>query len=194
MKKVLHLISLLILGGGILGCSGDDDSTNNQITDGVVVNNGRYTINKGVGIEKGMSDSTNTHYAYDFILSDGQINIIQSPTLIGFTLDNASIIVFLLMNSFGNDFQTGVYNFDQGLDQYFSFFNVLQVRIDNNGDADFIDAEDVILDATAGTVTVSGTLPNYVLDIDVTLSNGENLTFTYSDSLTYVNNLNKAYL
>jgi hypothetical protein len=188
MKK---LILTFILATSILSCSSDSGSSNsgNQIN----INGTNYNITDAKAVDNYNFFST-THAEFNFVLASSAITIEAVPgTSFGFVTDNAKFALNLSIAALGTTFQNGVYQYDENMDfeqPNFNFFDGLTIYIDNNQNGSYFDSGDSVLFATAGTVTVSGTAPNYILAFNVTLSNGQNLNFTYNQGFDYVNNRN----
>jgi len=186
------LIFTFILATSILSCSSDSSSSSsgNQIN----VGGANYVITEAKAVDNFNFYST-THSEFNFVLASAPITVTAVPgSVFGFTTENAKFSMNLSIASLGSTFQNGVYQFDENFDSEqpnFNFFDGLTIYIDGNQDGQFNNAQqDKILSATAGTVTVSGTAPNYVLAIDVTLSNNQSLNFTYNQGFDYIDNRN----
>ncbi|MFD2892217.1 hypothetical protein ACFS5J_09355 [Flavobacterium chuncheonense] len=189
MKKLLVLSSIFLF---LCSCNNDDDSQSNPTT-GLNINGNSYTIVNAKAVDN-FNFYSDTHAEYNFILSDGIIDVTAIPSSVfGFTTDNASFAMNLSISALGMNFVPGTYVYDlnQQLDDpNFNFFDAFTIYIDGNNDKDFIDVQDTVLYATAGTVTVSGTGPNFTLAFDVTLSNGNNFQYTYGNGFDYIDNRN----
>lgn len=190
MKK---LIFTFILAASILSCSSDDNgsSTNgNQIN----VNGSNYSITDAKAVDN-YNFFSETHAEFNFVLASAPIDVTATPgSVYGFTTDNAKFALNLSIAALGTTFQNGVYQYDENFgfeEPNFNFFDGLTIYIDGNQDGQYNNPQqDNVLVATGGTVTVSGTAPNYVLAFDVEMSNGQNLTFTYNQGFDYIDNRN----
>ena len=185
MKKISLFLSAAIIS--LSSCSSDSSSSSS----GATVDGHHFTITDAKATDNYHFYYT-THSEFDFVLSDGTIDVTAIPqSVYGFETQNASIAISLSAASLGNTFQNGTYQFDENMDiepPAFSFFDDLTVYIDGNGDHDFYDAQDTVLYAVSGTVTFSGTAPNYTIAYNVMLSNGEHFQYTYNGGFDYVNN------
>lgn len=188
MKK---LIFTFILSASILSCSSDSESSNNG--NQINVNGSNYSITDAKAIDNFKFFST-THSEFNFVLAIAPIEVSATPgSFFGYTTDNAKFSLDLSIAALGTTFQNGVYQYDENFNfgqPNFNFFDGLTIYIDGNQDGLFNSQQDNVLTASAGTVTVSGTAPNYVLAFDVEMSNGQNLTFTYNQGFDYVDNRN----
>ncbi|NHN25428.1 hypothetical protein FIA58_007045 [Flavobacterium jejuense] len=189
MNKLL-VFTLSIL---LFSCSKDDNDDSNQASTRLAVNGKSYDISKATAVDN-YRFSSDSHAEFDFLMTNGTLNILAEPmSYFGFEATNASILLNVQMFSNNTSFSNGVYTFVQNgniLDPQpaSNFFSQLGIQIDGNNDNDFNDIEDIYLTATAGTVSVLGSSPNYTLAIDVTLSNNENFTYTYNGGFDYYNN------
>lgn len=180
MKKLLVLSTVFLF---LVSCNNDDDSQQTN-SSALSINGNSYTITSAKAVDN-FNFFSDTNSEYNFILSDGTINVTAIPnSVFGFTTDNASIAMNLSISALGMNFVPGTYVYDlnqQPTEPNFNFFDGLTIYIDGNNDKDFTDAQDTVLYATAGTVTVSGTGPNFTLDFNVTLSDGQNFQYSYSN-------------
>lgn len=185
MRKISLLLFVAIIS--LSSCSSDSGGSSS----GATVNGHRFTITDAKATDNYHFYYT-THSEFEFALSDGTIDVTAIPqSVYGFETQNASINISLSASSLGNTFQNGTYQFDENMESEppaFSFFDDLTIYIDGNGDHDFYDPQDTILDAVSGTVTFSGTSPNFTVVFDVILSNGEHFQYTYNGGFDYVNN------
>lgn len=188
MKK---LILSFILATSVLSCSSDSGSSNNSNLVNISGTNYRITDAKAVD---NFNFFSTTHSEYNFVLASSPITIEAEPgTSFAFLTNNAKFTLNLSIASLGTTFQNGVYQFDENFDAVqpnFNFFDRLVIFLDNNRNGSYFDYGDNILLATSGTVTVSGTGPNYVLAFDIELTNGENFNYIYNQGFDYVNNRN----
>ncbi len=190
MKK---LIFTFILGATFLSCSSDDDSNSNN-ANGINIDGISYSITDAKAVDN-YNFFSETHAEFNFVLASSTIEVTAIPgTFFGFETDNAKFALDLSIAALGTTFQNGVYQYNENFgfdDPEFNYFNLLTIYIDGNQDGQYSNPQhDKILVATGGTVTVSGTAPNYVLAFNVTLSNGQTLNFTYNQGFDYVDNRN----
>jgi len=187
MKKTFTILLLTTL----FACSSSDDSSNN---DGHLnVNGSSFTITDAKAVDN-FNFFSQTHAEYNFVLASSPITVDAEPgSYFGYQTDNAKISINLSIASLGSTFQNGVYQYDENLEieqPNFNFFDELTIYIDNNQNGNYLDSGDAILYASSGTVTVSGTAPNYVLNFNVQLSNDQNFNYTYNQGFDYVDNRN----
>ena len=181
--KLLLLAAVAVMAS----CSSDDDNNQGQNGDFAGVN---LDVNDAKATDNFNFFST-THAEYQFALSDKAITVEASPgTYYGFEVaDGAHFAIDVSMAALGGTFTAGAYQFDQNMDAEdpaFSFFDLCTVYTDSNGDGML----DGVYMATGGTITVSGTAPNFELDFDVEMSNGETLNFTYDGGFDPIDNRN----
>lgn len=189
MKK---LIFTFILAASIVSCSNDDSNSNNS--NQINIDGANYTVIDAKAVDN-FNFYSETHAEFNFVLASAPIDVTAIPgSVFGFTTDNAKFALDLSIASLGTTFQNGVYQYDEnfGFEQpSFNFFDGLTIYIDGNQDGQYNNVQqDKILYATGGTVTVSGTAPNYILAFDVDLSNGDNFNFTYNQGFDYIDNRN----
>lgn len=186
MKK---LIFTFILASSLLSCSSDDDNSNNN--NQLNVDGSNFTITDAKAVDN-FRFFSETHAEYNFVLASAPITIEADPgSYFAYETDNAKISLNLSIAALGDVFQNGVYQYNENLgfeEPNFNFFDAFEIYIDNNQNGSYFDSGDNILFATSGTVTVSGTAPNYVLNFDVELSNGQNFEYTYNQGFDYVDN------
>ncbi len=194
MKK----ISILLLASifTLSSCSSDDnnnDNNNNNPPTGLNIDGQEFTITDAKATDN-YRFYYDTHSEFAFSFADGPITVSAEPSsFYGYEPANASFTMSLSMVSLGNTFQNGVYQFDENFDidpPAISFFDHFTIYVDGNNDNDFFDSADKVLSAVNGTITVSGTAPNYTLAFDVTLSNGDNFEYTYNGGFDYIDNRN----
>ena len=187
MIKRLALVALsLVLFIGFPSCGNDDEGSSNL--GAFVFNGNNYTVNNGVVVDDGISTS-GTHYELYFVISDAPVEITAIPnTLIGFEAPNSSIAMNFILSSIGNSFEPGTFVYDNFGNDAASFFDVGAIYIDGNGDNELNDPEDSIISMNGGTITVSGNSPNYVIDFNISFTNGESLEFRYDGGFDYIDN------
>lgn len=169
--KFQRLLLLTILSGCLffISCNKDDgdDPVANQVTfDGTA-----YVLVDGLIYDYGSgspSRGTSTHYNYDFYISDDQI-------VDGETGVNATILIYAELFAAGSTgFSTGTFTYTDrsmtGSTDGNNFFDYAQVVFPNG----------TIHMASSGTITVSGTEPNYSLDFNLNFPNSVKLTGSYT--------------
>lgn len=189
MKK----FSLFLFASLFTLSSCSEDESSNSSSNSLTIDGQTFNINDAKATDN-YHFYYDTHSEYSFALADGPITVIAEPdSFYGFETENASIAISLSMVSFGNTFGNGVYVFDEGLwsdPPASSFFDSLSINIDGNNDNDFNDMADKHFYATSGTITVSGSAPNYTLVFNVILNNGNTFQYTYNGGFDYVDNRN----
>jgi hypothetical protein len=187
-KLLIFTLSLLFFS-----CSKDDNENSNQSSTSLEVNGQSYDISKATAVDNHRY-SSDSHAEFDFLMTNGNLTILAEPmSYFGFEATNASILLNVQMFSNNTEFSNGVYTYIQNGNisnplPGSNFFSQLGIQIDGNNNNDLNDPQDRYLTATSGTISVSGTSPNYTLEIDVILSNNENFRYTYSGGFEYYNN------
>jgi hypothetical protein len=191
MKKLLFLaISITLFLTSCSQSSSDNSVITPTPTTGFSIDGTTYSNFNGKVVDNYHFSST-TESSFKFIFSDGSINVSAAPaSYCGFTTSNASMAVNLDVFSSDTTILPGTYNFYNGSSSSApsSYFRSFSIYLDKNGNHSFNDAQDKVYSATGGTVTISGTSPNYTIGINVTLNNGNNFQYTYNSGFTYVNN------
>ena len=186
IKGSFSLLSLLIL----VACSGDGTQGVGQPSSNAVVYNGSsYPVAQGLADAYG---ETATHYNVDFGFTDGYFSpytdYTDSVPVTTWINNSVRTELDLELYSPGTDgFRTGTFAYtplsidetdDPSLVGAY-FFNEAYVGFDTNGDNEVLEAEEV--DVTGGTVTVSGTAPNYQVTFNLQLANGLTVTGSFAE-------------
>ncbi|MFD2514770.1 hypothetical protein ACFSRY_12920, partial [Pontibacter locisalis] len=162
MKKLLYPFFALGLLA-MVSCQKEEIEPLPQPERTATIDGASYTLNKGAIIDNGVYGG---RYEKTFILSDAEIDI-KNPT------KGSSIYIFASLTAPGTVFSTGTFiptilridgKYEDVTGKHLA--NQLYVKVDSNGDSK-IDENDILLPAKTGTMKVSGTSPNYTVDIDV---------------------------
>jgi hypothetical protein len=188
MKKII----IFLLTFSLLSCSGDNDDQNNS--NNLTIDGTTYTVVNAVAVDNYRFGS-DTHAEYDFFLTDGTITINAEPaSYFAPSISDGSFSIAVDMMSNNPEFAPGTYVYDLiGLSPpqpNYNFFYNLGIGLDTNGNGVIGEIGEPYYTATSGTVEITGTAPNFNLDIDVTLSNGQNFRYYYNGGFTYYNNRN----
>lgn len=178
MKNFLNYAVWLLALSGISffsSCSDDDDDGPSRE---VSYKGETYILSESFVIDYGNFYPGYTNY--DFILTDGQFTSLEDE------ITNATVVVYAeLISPDENAFLTGTYTFDDSADPGDNrFFYDAGILIDENDDQT-INELDAYIEATGGTIQVSGDPYNYTLTFNLTLEGGEALTGSYAGSFTY---------
>lgn len=187
--KNFKLLTLALLSV-MVACS-DDDNQSPQNSGFAGVN---LDINDAKAVDNYNLFST-SHAEYNFVMSDKAITVDASPgSYFGFEVaDGAKFAIDVSIAAVGSTFTEGVYTFDENIDfeePNFSFFDACDVYIDTNNNGILGDGGDFVYQAVGGTITVSGTAPNFQLNFHVEMSNGDTLDFTYNGGFDPIDNRN----
>ncbi len=191
MKKLLFLTTVITLF--LTSCSHSSNDTaaiTPPSTTGFSIDGTTYSNFNGKAVDN-YHFSPTTESSYKFIFSDGTINVSASPaSYCGFTTSNATMAVNLDVYSSGSAIQPGTYNFYSGSSSSApsNYFDTFSIYLDKNGNHSISDPQDRVYHATAGTIVITGTGPNFTVNINVTLDNGNNFQYTYNSGFTYINN------
>ncbi len=143
---------------------GSDDSTE-MVVNELFFDGTSFIGGNAIAVDVGRAED---HYEFSFAISDGDINYNSSSGSFQFSTSSQFFLSFGAAAS-GDQFSTGEFEFrsviDQAPDGNF-FFSGTFVDIENSS----------TLSATGGTVTITGTSPNYTMVFDVTFTGGRNLT------------------
>lgn len=205
--RITTLLTATVALLSFSACSDDDDDSNpngnNPPASSSISFDGKsYNMKSGLVIDYGATSievfAPETHYNYDFIVTDGPINFVQDSVNGDFYLpgSNSTISVNIeLLSPDTSNFKSGTFNFiDEDSVSVASasgkyFFSYGEVELDNDGvvDGDFDGPE---FDVVGGFVVVSGTsASNYSINYNLQVEGGRTLTGTYSGSFIYENDL-----
>jgi hypothetical protein len=188
MKKILFVL----IGFITLSCSNDSDENSNSTN--LIINGNSYTVVNATAVDN-YRFSSDTHAEYDFILTDGTITVDAEPgSYFAPYVTDGSFSITLDMMGNNPEFAPGTYTFDaMGIfspQPNTNFFYNLGIGLDANDNGVIGEAGEPYYTATSGTVVVTGTAPNFNLDFDVTLSNGQNFRYYYDGGFDPYNNRN----
>lgn len=166
MKKAI--LSLSVAAILLTSSCGSDDSTaavvNELLFDGTSLEGA-----SGIVVDIGATDD---HYTQLFAISDGDMNYNGSTGSFQFQT-SSKFFLSLGAASLGNSqFSTGTFEYRQlasSVPDVSHFYSGTFVDIDNSQ----------TLSVTGGTITISGSSPNYTLQFDLTLTGGKKLTGAY---------------
>ncbi|EMR02634.1 hypothetical protein [Cesiribacter andamanensis] len=189
MKTLFHLGAMLLILATV-SCKDDDgggapaEPENSFSFDGKT-----YQMNYGFIEDWGpanvsMEGEEDTHYNYDFYLTDATV-----------TPSGAQGLTYLLYSelysSGSGNFQTGTFkwvdheNLTEDDVNNANFFVALLAE-DGNGDGDLGDSQDRFHEPTGGTITVSGTdLSAYTITYDLRFSDNRRLQGSYTGEFDY---------
>lgn len=162
MKKLLFLLSITSII--VLSSCGSDDSTalvNELFFDGTSLMG-----ENGIAVDVGSSDQ---HYEFDFGISDGDLAYNSSSGSFQFSTSSSFVVTFGAASFGSNQFNTGTFEFRSVIDdvpENSYFFSGTFIDIENS----------MTLSVTDGTITISGSSPDYALEFDLILTGGKTLT------------------
>lgn len=163
MKKLFLLVSVFSIVF-FTSCGKDDGvSLTNEIKYDGTVFVGENGLISNVGVETNTPD----HYNYEFGISDGTLQLSSSGNF-QFQTSSDFVLIFGASSLGTTKFNTGVFEFRSSSsaspDSNF-FFGATFIDIGNNAQ----------LSVNGGTITISGTSPNYSVVLDLTLTGGKKL-------------------
>lgn len=147
----------------------DDEDDKVKVSGSVEYKGTSYSLSQGLILDYGEDFD---EYNYDFYFSDGKIDPNADNYEDAFS---GSVVVYLELYNEGSSFQTGTFTFD-GDSKYVSSASI------NTGST-----LESIIDASSGTVTVSGTDDNYTVSFELTFDDETTATGTVKGSLEIVN-------
>lgn len=162
MKNFIFFLSILAISL-ISSCGSDDaeDIINELLFDGTTL-----VGENGIAVDLGDSES---HYEFSFAISDGDINYTASSGSFQFSTSSKFFLSFGAASLGTDQFGTGTFQFRSSVDATPDdnfFFSGTFIDIENSS----------TLSVTDGTITISGTSPNFTLQFDLTLTGGKKLT------------------
>ena len=194
MKNKIYSVMMLALMLGLSSCSKDDetetDAKNTIEYDGI-----KSVLKKGALIDFDISSyygTTDTHLNYDFYITDGAIitdNTGQISDIQG------KFGVWIWLESFGTTggFKTGTYTYIDGENdaslsdaqmktKYENklFIAGASVYINTNVSTSFDNNTTQDIKIKSGSVTVSGSKPNYTITYDLVMENNKTAKGSYS--------------
>jgi hypothetical protein len=174
MKKLLYLACLLgLISAG--GCKKEAEEPANLAT----LDGQSYALKKGLAFDYGAFEDS--HHNFDFFITDDADLSVNSEQV------NGKILIYLELFSAGEaGFKTGTftYNSSSNIDEQ-SFFSYADVSVDTNNDG-ILDFEEGLMEVIGGSVTVSGSSPDFTISYDLLLPNNKNLLGSYSGTYEYI--------
>lgn len=165
MKNFLFTLSIISIFA-LTSCGKDEGGvtlTNELNFDGTVLV-GENGLISDIGVETKTPD----HYTYEFGISDGALQLSSTGNFQFQT--NADFALVFGASSLGtSQFNTGVFPFRSAASSVPNsnfFFDGTFIDINNNSQ----------LSVTGGTVTISGSSPNYQVAVDLSLNGGKKVT------------------
>ncbi len=166
-----YTLLTLLLGLLVLSSCGDDDDDDTQqdVVNELTVGGQAFTGTDGLIIDIG---SIVTHYQYTIGISDASLDVSSSGNGFRFSTSSSFLISFGAASFEPDAFQTGEFSYLSSidtvpLDNY--FFSGTFTNVDTG----------TTLNITGGTITISGTSPNFTVQFDVDLQGGEKITGAY---------------
>lgn len=172
------LISLSLMNCGYNDNGGGDSPSTVDFT----FEGQGYSFNSGYSVD-GVEPNFGYYYT-DFVIGTDSFMLNESilPTIAVQDFQMTTAILYVNLMNEGDTFETGTYVFSNTeVPKYFEFG---YIRLPGN-DNEFNLGDDYLF-FDAGSVTVTGGPANYSLAFDVTLSNGQNVNFTYTSNLVYL--------
>ncbi|WP_207434262.1 hypothetical protein [Sabulibacter ruber] len=183
---IRSLALAVLVGFTFSACSDDDDEVSPDTENRIEYNGASYTLKSGVVIDYGVTGDEDTHYNYDFMVTDG----ILPDTEEIFEIPNAKISVYAELLSPGADaFEVGTFTFVQDVNAAQNrdkhVFEYVEVVVDSNND-NMLDMDDDYLEVTGGTIKVSGSNNDYTVEYNLTLDGGKTVKGNYSGDFNYI--------
>lgn len=163
MKKIFLTLSIASLL--IFSSCGNDDSTQDIINE-LFFDGTSLVGEEGIAVDRGQEEN---HYELSFAISDGNINYNASSGGFQFSTSSKFIFSFGARSLGSSQFSAGTFEFRSVIDAVPDanyFFSGVLVDIDNSNTHSVTD----------GTITISGSSPDYTLQFDVTFTDGKTLT------------------
>lgn len=194
MKNKLYPLIILALAISITSCKKDNQT---QIDNRNVIeyNGARSTLKAGALIDFGPYSyygTTDTHLNYDFYTTDGAI-IANAAGEIDDIKGKIAVWVWLESPGATTAFKTGTYTFIDGSNdatltdaqlkakyENKQFLVGGSVYINTNVDTSIDDNATQEIDIKSGSVTISGTKPNFIITYDLVMQNDKTLKGSYS--------------
>ena len=163
MKNIF--LTLSIASFLVFSSCGSDDSTQDIINE--LFFDGTSLVGmEGIAVDRGEDED---HYEFAFAISDGSMNYNASSGGFQFSTSSQFIFSFGAASLGSSQFSTGT----------FEFRSVIDAAPDGNYffSGAFVDIENSSTHlVTNGTITISGSSPDYTLQFDVTFADGKTLT------------------
>ncbi len=170
MKDLLSFVLILVIG--VFSSCGSDDTE--EIINEILFDGKTLVGENGVAVDVGSSEN---HYEFTFAISDGDINHVSGSGSIQFSTSAEFYLLFGAASLGTNQFNTGTFQFKSVIDAVpdDNFFFSGSFKEGGNSQT---------LNVTDGTITISGTSPNYTLQFDLTLTGDKKLTGAFVGTFT----------
>ncbi len=161
IKNLLCLLSISTIV--LLSSCGSDDTE--DIINEILFDGETLVGENGIVVDLGDSED---HYEVTFAISDGDINYISSSGSFQFSTSADFYLLFGAASLGTDQFNTGT----------FQFRTVVDAVPDDNFffSGSFKEGGSPAINVTEGTITISGSSPNYTLQFDLTLTGDKKLT------------------
>jgi hypothetical protein len=189
--KITYLLLIASFCLTFNSCKKDDPEP--EVKNQVEYNGTKSTLVSGAYIDFGTYNyygTTPTHLNYDFFATDGNL-VVSNGEL---TDIKGKMTVYVYLESFGTtSFNTGTYTYLSGegdgaltntqlttkyQNKSFMAAGAVYISSDINASIDATSTQEI--DVKSGSVTVSGTKPNYTLTYDLVLENNNTVKGSYS--------------
>ncbi|WP_205503623.1 hypothetical protein [Rufibacter psychrotolerans] len=186
MKKFtlsFRLLALLLSSVLVMSCGDDDEDDVAPLTNQIEYDNTRYGADIALSIDFGpfgFIEGTNTHYAQVFALLDTVTK----------TESTRAVLDMFLLSAGTSVFKTGTFTYadlseetdEEAVAAKYRDQNIFILSaflLDVNNDQE-LDEDTEAFQVKSGTVTVSGTAPNYTIECDLLMQNDKGLKAHYS--------------
>jgi hypothetical protein len=170
--SIIYLLLLVLVFISSCGDDADEVTADEIPTDGIYYGETKLNIETSFILDYG---NVNSHYNYDFILTDGSVE----DVLLG-DFENITFGIGMTLYSSGTSFEEGTFEYrDAQNNRGFDYFRSISY-------VEFLDGEPNELFATGGTVTVSGTSESYTLELDLEMENGKEIRGTFTGSFDVI--------
>lgn len=176
---------ILLFSFFAVSCQEDDDNPVTP-TNETEYNGTKYSMDEGLIMdygEWGFYGQTATHYNYDFLITNGSIGYNNGDVE---EINGSIAIIAELYSSGASKFNTGTFNYinsdndgslnESQLEAKYKdkfVFSDAGILLDTNGNKELFDDLQSAILVTGGTIKVSGTEPNYTIEYNLTLQNGQ---------------------
>ncbi|UBM57898.1 hypothetical protein LAG90_13895 [Marinilongibacter aquaticus] len=166
-KAILAGLSVFFI---LSSCSKDKNDDTTPVTDNISFDGKEFDLNSRFFLDFGFDgDESNVEF---FVSSLSEDELSSTSTVCD---DCEHILIDMDMYSPSETFETGVFKVNGEIGEHSAFGQVVI------GTPPFEDEEAVdVFDFESGTVTISGSTPNYTIELDVVTTGGQKLQATYS--------------
>ncbi|TKB98842.1 hypothetical protein [Pedobacter cryophilus] len=193
MKNKIYSMMMLALMLGFSSCSKDDEMEIDANT--IEYDGTKSVLKKGALIDFDISPyygTTDTHLNYDFYITDGAVITDNTGQIFDI---QGKFGVWIWLESFGTTggFKTGTYTFIDGVNdasltdaqkktKYENklFMAGASVFLNTNVSTSFDSGNTQEIEIKSGSVTVSGSKPNYTITYDLVMENNKTVKGSYS--------------